>query len=76
MNYFNKPITTAFIQCLQSFNNNDFWNNSIKNFRQKISSENSKLEGSNEIEPKLVYAFIFKELCFFPNNNNNGKKNI
>ena len=62
MNYVNKPITKAFIQCLQSFSNNDAWNNSIKNFRQIISSENSKLEGTKEIDPRLILAFLFKEL--------------
>ena len=59
----NKPITKAYIECLQSllksFNERNY---SIKNFRQIIASQNSKLQGAKEIEPRFVFAFLLKEL--------------
>ena len=69
----NKPITNAYIQCLRSVSNNTLleWNNSIKYFRQTLCSENPKLEGTKEIEPRFVFAFLIKELHKELNNPHN-----
>ena len=60
----NKLITKAYIQCLQSVSNPslDAWINSINYIRQALGSENPKLEGSKEVEPRYVFAFLIKEL--------------
>ena len=62
----NKPITNAYIQCLQSVSISNpilsNWSNSIKYFRKTLCSENPKLEGTKEIEPRFVFAFLLKEL--------------
>ena len=59
----NKPITNAYTQCLQSVSNPNLfnWANSIKYFRKTLCSENPKLEGTKEIEPRYVFAFLLKE---------------
>ena len=69
----NKPITNAYIQCLRSISNPTllYWNNSIKYFRQTLCSENPKLEGTKEIEPRFVFAFLIKELHKELNNPHN-----
>ncbi len=68
----NKPITNAYIRCLQSFLDKhlDIWFKSINNFRQILASENPKLEGTKEIEPRFVFAFLMKELHRELNNPN------
>ena len=77
----NKPITNAYIQCLRSVSNPSLldWNNSIKYFRQTLCSENPKLEGTKEIEPRFVFAFLIKELhkeLNNPHNMNNTNKHL
>ena len=60
----NKPITIAYIDCLKSVSKPSIlsWINSIRYFRQTLCSENPKLEGTKEIEPRFVFAFFLKEL--------------
>ena len=69
-----KPVTKAYIECLNSlpktFNE---WNDSINNLRQIIASENPKLQGSKEIDPRFVFAFLLKELHKELNNPKNLK---
>ena len=77
----NKPITNAYIQCLRSVSNPSLldWNNSINYFRQTLCSENPKLEGTKEIEPRFVFAFLIKELhkeLNNPHNMNNTNKHL
>ena len=59
-----KPITNAYIQCLQSIQDPNLvaWENSINNFRQLIVSQNPKLEGVKEIGPRTVFAFLIGQL--------------
>ena len=62
--YMNKPITKAYIECLQSVTKPSLlaWVNSIQYFRQTLCAENPKLEGTKEIDPRFVFAFFIKEL--------------
>ena len=59
-----KPITNVYIQCLQSVQDPklEVWENSINNFRQLIVSQNPKLEGVKEIDPRTVFAFLIGQL--------------
>ena len=61
---FKKKIIQNYIKCLIPINGNtiDLWNNSINSFRQILGEENEKIEGSKEIEPRFVFAFILREL--------------
>ena len=74
--YSNKPITKAFILCLKSFTKPllSDWINSVQYFRQTLCSENPKLEGTKEIEPRFVFAFLIKELHKELNNPQNIHK--
>ena len=61
----NMPVTDAYIQCLLSVIDTNFsetWNNSINYFRQILSTENPKLQGTKEIEPRFVFAFLLAKL--------------
>ena len=60
----NKPATQAFIKCLNTFKEQDmiFYVNSIKYFREIICTENKKFDRTKEINPKLVLAFLTKQL--------------
>ena len=61
---YNHYITQSYIRCLQAVTqpNKDEWVNSISSFKSILGQENPKLEGSKEIEPRFVYAFLIKEL--------------
>ena len=74
--YTNKPITKAYIRCLNSFTKPllSEWIDSVQNFRQILCSENPKLEGTKEIEPRFVFAFLIKELHKELNNPQNIHK--
>ena len=59
-----KPVTRAYVECLNSFKNiniND-WFNSIKNFREIICTENTELEKTKEIDPRIFLNFILNQL--------------
>ena len=57
------PITQNYIQCLKAVKGNlNSWINSINIFRQILGEKNSKIEGSKEIEPRYIYAFLLREL--------------
>ena len=60
----NKPICKAYIKCLQSVSKPSLnpWINSINYIRQILESENPKLEGSKEVDPRYLIAFLIKEL--------------
>ena len=60
----NKPATQAFIKCLNTFKEQDmiFYVNSIKYFREIICTENKKFDRTKEINPKLVLAFLTRQL--------------
>ena len=60
----NMPISQAYINCLESFKAPllDQWINSINYFREILGSENAKLEGAKEIDPRFVFAFLIKQL--------------
>ena len=59
-----KPVINAYNQCLQSVKDPTFeeWINSINYFRQILSTENQKLQGTKEIEPRFVLAFLLEKL--------------
>lgn len=59
-----KPITKAYIDCLNSTENSKIlsdWTRSIKLFRETLCSENLRLVTKGEIEPRFVFAFLIKE---------------
>ena len=60
----NKPFTYLYIKCLKSITepNIESWINSINYFRQELLLENQKLQGTKEIEPRFVFAFLLKQL--------------
>ena len=61
---FDKNVTKSYINCLQSVTNPSLiaWINSIGLFRQVLCSENPKLAGTKEIEPRFVFAFFLQKL--------------
>ena len=75
----NKPITREYINCLQCVTKPSLaeWINAINYFRKILGYQNPKLEGNKEIDPRLVFAFLVKELHFELNNStylsNNNK---
>ena len=60
----NKPMTKAFIECLENFTGEDmiFHLNSIKYFREILCIENTRFDKTKEIEPKSVLAFLIRKL--------------
>lgn len=71
-----KPISFAYLKSLNVLRNQNFnnWNNSLNDFRQILGTENNKLEGSKEVDPRFMLAFliekIHRELNTAGNNNN------
>ena len=57
-------ITQYYIQCLRAVTQPSLqpWIESIKSFRHILGQENPKLEGSKEIDPRFIFAFLIKEL--------------
>ena len=76
-----KPNTKAYINCLNSITKPtlDEWIQSIFYFRKVLGFENPKLKGDKEIDPRIVFAFIIKQLHKELNNpqyiNNKNNKN-
>ena len=60
----NKPVTQAFIKCLNTFKEKVMihYSDSIKYFREIICTQNQKFDKTKEINPKLVLAFLTKQL--------------
>ena len=60
----NKPVTQAFTKCLNTFKEKEMLHyiDSIKYFREIICTENKKFDRTKEINPKLVLAFLTKQL--------------
>jgi len=58
------PVTQNYIQCLRAVTQStlDDWIYSINSFKQILGEENPKIEGSKEIEPRYIYAFLLREL--------------
>ena len=72
----NKPICYKYKNCLASINNqNQNWNSCINEFRQLLGTENSKLEGSKEIEPRVMLGFLLDRIHRELNNVNNMQNN-
>ena len=59
-----KPITEAYIQCLKNFTEEEpeLYFNSIKYFREILCTENTKFDKTKEINPRLVLAFLIRQL--------------
>ena len=59
-----KPITNAYIRCLNSFTSPTLknWNISIEILRELLSSENTKFDTIKEIDPQILLAFIIHKL--------------
>ena len=59
-----KPVTKAYIKCLISFTTKkkDDWFDSIKNLREIICTENTDLQKSKEIDPRIFLNFFLKKL--------------
>ena len=66
----NKPITQAYIRCIKSVADRylNEWIKSILYFRQLLGFQNPKLAGTKEIDPRIVFAFIIKQLHLELNN--------
>ena len=60
----NKPVTQAFIKCLNTFKEKDksLYADSIKYFREIICTKNKKFDRTKEINPKLVLDFLIRLL--------------
>ena len=70
----NKPICYKYKECLLAItNNNNNWKECINHFRQLLGTENSKLEGSQEIEPKIMLAFLLEKMHKEINNTYNNR---
>ena len=78
-----KPNTQAYINCLNSITKPTLgeWIQSIFYFRKVLAFQNPKLNGNKEIDPRIVFAFIIKQLHIelnnsqYINNNNNNNCN-
>ena len=73
INNIDKPITTAYIQCLEAVRDTKIkvWINSINHIRQLLGQEYSKLEGGKEIDPRFVLTFLLEKLHKELNNTQN-----
>ena len=60
----NRPIANAYIDCLKAIRHTDknIWVKSVNNIRQLLGQEYTKLEGNKEVNPKLIFAFLIKNL--------------
>ena len=58
------PITKAYIECINMIGNQDIqkWNECIINIRKILGTANLKLEGTKEIDPRFVFAFIIEQI--------------
>ncbi len=59
-----KPVTKAYVACLNSFTKATLkdWFDSIKYFRELLSTQNTKFDKAKEIDPKSVFAFLIHKL--------------
>ena len=59
-----KPITEAYVKCLNNITEKEIniFFDSIKYFREILCTENTKFDKTNEINPKLVLAFLLTKL--------------
>ena len=59
-----KLITNAYVRCLKNITGKDinFYFNSIKNLREILCTQNTKFNKTKEINPKLVLAFLLRQL--------------
>ena len=73
----NMKITQAYINCINVITEPSLeqWNNSINYFRKALGEQNPKLEGNKEIDPRLVFAFLVKELHLELNKSNYSLQN-
>ena len=74
----NKPITSAYIQCLESIKdpNLNKWFMSINNMKQELENENPKLISRQEIDPRIIFISLIEKLhkeLNNPENNDNNK---
>ena len=59
----NKPITQAYAECLQYISKNGLKSeiSPIKNIRHILGTENSNIQGTKEVDPRYLFAFLIKE---------------
>ena len=74
----NKPITNAYVQCLKYITEkeNSKYFESIRYFREILCTENTRFNKTNEINPKLVLAFLLRQLHQEMNTGKNKQDNI
>ena len=61
----NKPFTEIYISCLKFLRNDtnlSYFLYSIGVFRNMLVSSNLKIEGSQELDPKYIIAFLFEKM--------------
>ena len=60
----NKPITEGFIQCIKYISLYGLKSEiiPIKDLRQILASANSNLEGTKEVDPRYILAFLINEI--------------
>lgn len=56
------PISFVFSDCINSINNNEKWDESIKNFRRYLTTKNPKLESEQEIPFFSLFLFLVENL--------------
>ena len=57
-----KPITKGIIDSINCFSDLDKWKDKINYFYQIFVTENPKLLGTKEIDPRFVFAFLLRQL--------------
>jgi NIMA (never in mitosis gene a)-related kinase len=53
------PISSSFLDCLNSIGDNKQWVESIKNLRRYIGTKNPKLDGDKEVNLLILVLFLF-----------------
>ena len=57
-----KPFTKGIIDSINCFSDLEKWKDKINYFYQKFVTENPKLLGTKEIDPRFVFAFLLRQL--------------
>ena len=56
------PISTSFLGCLNSVEDNKRWEESIKNFRRYLGTKNPKLDGDKEVDLFFLIIFLMENM--------------
>ena len=56
------PISSSFLDCLNSIEDNKKWEESIKNLRRYIGTKNPKLDGDKEVNLLFLVVFLVESM--------------